>query len=106
MLSTRSDMNPQEADECKSHADASTQALKTYYKETGAVQYKLNEALDALVTLTDRFQKTVHSEQKIFLELSNKPTLAVYMGFQEQLVPSEIQNQRQQSFLPAPRERG
>ena len=67
------------------------------------MQDNLNEALDALVTLTDRSQKTVHSEQqKKFLELSNKPTLALYMGFPEQLVPSEIKNQRPQPFLPAP----
>ena len=67
----------------------------------GAAQYDLNEALDALVTLTDRSPKTVHSEQqKKFLQLSNKPTLALYMGFPEHLVPSEIKNQRLQPFLP------
>ena len=69
----------------------------------GAVQYNLNEALDALVMLTDRSQKTVHSEQqKKFLELNNKPTLALYMGFPDHLVPSEIKNQRLQPFLPPP----
>ena len=53
--------------------------------------------------LTDRSQKTVHSEQqKNFLELSNKPTLALYMGFPEQLLPSEIKNQRLQPFMPPP----
>ena len=106
MLSTLSHMSTQAADECKSHTDASTLALKTYYQQVGAAQYNLNEALDALVTLTDRSQKTVHSEQqKKFLELSNKPTLALHMDFPEQLVPSEIKNQRLQPFLPPPRER-
>ena len=69
----------------------------------GAAQYNFTEALDALVTLTDRSQKTIHSEQqKKFLELSNKPTIALYMGFPEQLLPSEIQNQRLQLFMPPP----
>ena len=69
----------------------------------GVAQYNLNETLDALITLTDRYQKTVHSEQPMkFLELSNKPTLALYMGFPEQLVPSEVRNQRLQPFLPPP----
>ena len=74
--------------------------------KAGAAQYNLNEALDALVTLTDRSQKTVHAEQqKRFTELSNKPTLALYMGFPEQLIPADIKNQRLQPFLPPPRER-
>ena len=105
MLNTLSIMSTQEADECKTHADASTQALITCYQQEVASSYNLNEALDALVTLTDRPQKTVHSEQqKRFLELSNKPTLALYMGFPDQLIPAEIKNQRLQPFLP-PRER-
>ena len=106
MLTTLSNMSNHEADECKSHADASTQVIKTYYQQAGAAQYNLNEALDALVTLTDRSQKTVHSEQqKKFLQLSNKPILALYMGFPEHLVPSEIKSQRLQPFLSPPRER-
>ena len=36
----------------------------------------------------------------MFIIISNKPTLALYMGFPEQLVPSEIKNQRLQPFLP------
>ena len=52
MLSTLSHMSTQEADEYKSHADTSTQALKKDYQQSGAAQYNLNEALDALVTLT------------------------------------------------------
>ena len=107
MLTTLSNMTNHETDDCKSHADASTQALNTYYQQEGAAQYKLKEALDAFVTLTDRSQKTVHSDQqRKFLELSNKPTLALYMGFPEHLVPSEIKNQILQPFLPPPRERG
>ena len=75
MLSTLSAMSTQEATECKTHVDASTQALRTYYQQEGASSYNLNDALDALVTLTDRSQKTVHAEQqKRFLELSNRPT--------------------------------
>ena len=101
MLSTLSAMSTQEATECKTHMDASTQALRTYYQQEGASSYNLNEALDALVTLTDRSQKTVHAEQqKRFLELSNRPTIALYMGFPEQLIPAEIKNQRLQPFLP------
>ena len=53
-------MSTQEADECKNCADASTQALKRYYQQLEAAQYNLNESLDALVTLTDRSQKTFH----------------------------------------------
>ena len=98
-------MSTQEANECKTRVDASTQALRTYYQQEGASLYNLNEALDALVTLTDISKKTVHSEQqKRFLELSNKPILALYMGFPDQLIPAEIENQRLQPFLP-PRER-
>ena len=50
-------------------------------------------------------RKTVHSEQqKKFLELSNKTHSPLYMGFSEQFVPSEIEKQRLQPFLPPPRE--
>ena len=88
MLSTLSQMSSQEADECKNGTDASLQA---YYQQPGSAQNNFNEALDALVTLTDRFQKTVHSEQqKKFLELSNKPAIALYMGSPEQFIPSEV----------------
>ena len=91
MLNTLSRMSNYEADECKHRADASTQVLRTYYQQAGASQFKLNEALDALVTLTDRSQRTVHSEkQKKFTELSNRPTLALYMGFSDQLIPSDV----------------
>ena len=103
MLNTLSIMSTQEANECKTCADASTQALRTYYQQEGTSSYNLNEALDALVTLTDRSQKTVHSEQqKRFLELSNKPTIALYIGFPDQLIPAEIKNQRLQPFLLPP----
>ena len=55
------------------------------------------------MTLTDRWQKTVHSEQqKKFLELSDKPTLALYMGFPDQLVPTEIKTQRLPTFYATP----
>ena len=75
MLSTLSAISTQEATECKTCMDASTQALRTYYQQEGASSYNLNEALDALVTLTDRSQKTVHAEQqKRFLELKYHKT--------------------------------
>ena len=61
MLNTLSVMSTQEANECKTHADASTQALRTYYQQKGASPYNLNEALGAVITLTDRSQKTLHS---------------------------------------------
>ena len=64
MLSTLSQMSTQEANECKNQTDDSMQVLKAYYQQPGAAQYNLNEALDALVTLTDRSQKTAHSEQQ------------------------------------------
>ena len=64
MFNTLSIISNHEANECKNHLDASTQALKTDYQQEGAAQYNLNEALDDLVTLTDRSQKTVHSEQQ------------------------------------------
>ena len=101
MLNTLLVMSTWEATECKTHTDASTQALRTYYQQEGASSYNLNDALDTLITLTHRSQKTVHSEEeKRFLELSNKPTLALYMGFPDQLIPAEIKNQRLQPFLP------
>ena len=106
VLTTLSVMVTEEADECKNRAYASMQALKAYYQQLGESQYNFNEALDALVTLTGGSQKTVHAKQQnIFLELSNKPTLALYMGFPDQLLPSEIKNQRLQPFMPPPRER-
>ena len=75
-------MSTQEANECKNRMDASTQALKAYYQQLGASQYDFYETLDAPLTLTDTLQKTMHAEQeKRFLELSNKPTLALYMAF-------------------------
>ena len=93
MFKTLSLISSEEANHCKDRADASTQALKAYYQQPRATQYNLNQALDALVTLTDRSQKLVYAEQqKKFLELSNKPSLALYMGCPEQLVTYEIKN--------------
>ena len=63
MLTTLSTMSTQEANECKNRADAPTQALKAYNQQLGTSQFNFNEALDALVTLTDRSQKTVCAEQ-------------------------------------------
>ena len=57
-------MSNQEANECKNRTHASTQALKAYYQQLEASQYNFNEVLDALMTLTDRLQKTVHAEQQ------------------------------------------
>ena len=53
MLTTLSTMCTHEADECKNRADASTQALKAYCQPPRASQFNFNEALDALVKLTD-----------------------------------------------------
>ena len=104
ILNTLSTMSNHEADECKGRADASTQALRTYYQQAGASHgFNLNEALDALVTLTDRSQRTVHSEQqKKFTELSNRPTVPLYMGLADHLIPSDVKNQRLQPFMPPP----
>ena len=62
MVTTLSTMSTHEANECKNRANASTQALKAYYQHLGALQFNFNEALDALLTVTDRSQKTVHAE--------------------------------------------
>ena len=53
MLTAFSTMSTNEANECKNRADASTQALKAYYQQPGTSEFNFNEALDALVTLTD-----------------------------------------------------
>ena len=46
-------------------------------------------------------QKLVHAEQqKKFLELSNKPSVALYTGCPDQFIPDQIKNQRLQPFLP------
>ena len=101
MLKTLSLMSSEEANNCKERADASTQALRAYYQQSMAYQYNLNEALDALVTLTDRSQKLVRAEQqKKFLELSQKPSMALYTGCPEQFIPDQIKNQTVQPFLP------
>ena len=63
MLNTLSTLSTHEANECKNRDDASTQTLKAYYQQPGALDFNFNEALDALVTLTDQSQKTVHTEQ-------------------------------------------
>ena len=103
MLITLSLMSSEEANNLKDRVDASTHALRAYYQQLVASQYNLNKALDALVTLTDRLQKLVHAEQqKKFLELNNKPSLALYTGCPEQFVPDQIKNQRLQPFLPPP----
>ena len=101
MLRTLSLVGSEEANNCKERAIASTQALQAYYQQSTASQYNLNEALDALVTLTDRSQKLVHAEQqKKFLELSHKPSMALYTGCPDQVIPDQIKNQRLQPFLP------
>ena len=104
MLRTLSLMSSEEANNCKERADAFTQALRAYYQQPVASQYNLNEALDTLVTLTDRSQKLVHAEQQRFLEFNNKPSLALYTGCPDQFIPDQIKNQRLQPFLP-PRDR-
>ena len=99
MLKTLNLMSSEEANNCKERADAATQALKAYYQQPAASQYNLDEALNALVTLTERSQKLVHAEQqKKFLELSQKPSLALYGGCPEQFIPDHIKNQRLQPF--------
>ena len=99
-------MSSDEAKNCKERADAVTQALKAYYQQAVASQYNLDEALNALVTLTKRSQKLVHAEQqKKFLELSQKPSLALYSGCPENFMPEHIKNQRLQPFQPPHRER-
>ena len=81
-------------------ADSSNQALKAYYPQPVASEFNFIEAQDALVTLTDWSQKTVHVEQqKKFLELSNRPTIALYMGIPDQLIPVEIKNKKLQPFM-------
>ena len=103
ILNTLSTMSNHEADECKGRADALTQALRTYYQQARASHFNLNEALDALVTLMDRSQRTVHSEQqKKFTELSNRLTIVLYMGLADHLIPSNVKNQRLQPFMPPP----
>ena len=94
-------MSSEEANNCKKRADASTQALRAYCHQPVASQYNLNEALDALITLTDRSQKLAHAEQQRFLEFSNKPSLALYTGCPDQFIPDQIKNQRLQPFLPS-----
>ena len=104
MLKTLSLMSSDEAKNCEERADSTTQALKTYYQQPAASQYNLDEALNALVTITERSQKLVHEEQqKKFLELSYKPSLALYSGCPENFMPEHIKNQRLQPFQPSPR---
>ena len=104
MLKTLSLMSSDEAKNCKERADAATQALKAHYQQPAASQYNLDEALNALVTLTERSQKLVHAEQqKKFLELNHKPSLALYSGCPENFMPEHIKNQRLQPFQPPPR---
>ena len=94
MHKTLSLMSSEEANNHKERADASTQALKAYYQQPVVSQYNLHEALNALGTLTDRSQKLVHAEQqKKFLEFSNKPSMAFYIGHPDQFIPDQIKNQ-------------
>ena len=44
-------------------------------------------------------------QQKKLLELSNRPTLALYMGIPDQLIPVEIKSKKLQPFMPPPWER-
>ena len=88
---------------CKSPADVSTQALKTYYQQVGAAQYNLNEALDALVTLIDPRKQLTQNKRNFWN--CNKHTLTLYMGLPEQLVPSEIKKSRTPAFSASSRER-
>ena len=95
MLKTLNLMSSDEAKNCKERADATTQALKAYYQQPAASQYNLDKALNALVTLTERSQNLVHAEQqKKFLELSHKPSLAFYSGCPENFMPEHIKDQR------------
>ena len=57
MLTTLSTMSNHKANECKNRASASTQALNAYYQQPGAWEFNFNEALDALLTLTDQSKK-------------------------------------------------
>ena len=103
MLTTLSTMSTNKANRCKNRGDASTQALKAYYQLCGASEFNFNEALDAFVTLTDWSPNTLHEkQQKKFIELSNRPILALYMGIPDQLILVEIKNQNLQPFMPTP----
>ena len=87
MFKTLSLMSSEEANNCKERANASTWALRAYYQQSVASQHNLNDALDALVTLTDRSQKLVHTEQQ-------KSSLALYTGCPEQFIPDQIKKNR------------
>ena len=90
MLRTLSFMSSEETNNCKERADASTQALRAYYQQPATSQYNLNEAFNALITLTDMSQKLVHAEQqKKFLEFSNKPSMELYIGCPDQFIQDQ-----------------
>ena len=57
-------MSSQEANNCKERANAATQALKAYYQQPAASQYDLDEALNALVTLTKRSQISMWNHKR------------------------------------------
>ena len=99
MLKTLSLMSSEKANNCKERTNAATQALKAYYQQPAASQYNLDEALNALVTLTEKSQKLLHAEQqKKFLEPSHKPSLSLYSGHPELSMPDHVKNQRLQPF--------
>ena len=62
MLKTLRLMSSEEANNWKWKSWCFTQALRAYYQQSAASQYNLDEALDVLVTLTDKSQKLVHAE--------------------------------------------
>ena len=85
-------MSNNEANECKNQADASTQSPKAYYQQPDASEFNFNEALDALVTLIALKGLYMQSSKKKFIELSNKPLLALCIGIPDYLVPGDIKN--------------
>ena len=81
-------MNKAEAEKCKSRAEVETLTLCAYYQKSEASAYNLDEALDTLVTFTERDQITVHLEQqKCYTELSRKPIVVIYTSIPDHPVP-------------------
>ena len=99
ILKVMVDMYSLEGSEYKGRANASIQALRTYYQTPQTHNFNLDEALHALITLIERQSQAIKPEQQNkFMELSKKPWLSSYTGIPDNLVPPEIRAARHQPY--------
>ena len=88
-------MSGKEANNHKSQTEAATEALRTLYRQPQAENYNVNQALNALLSLTERSRSLLTDEAyKKLIKLRKFPRIHLYQRVPNNLVPVKIKQER------------